>query len=405
MRKIAFLISIVAVLLSCSCESQTMPENNQDVDTQEPPQEEVEKPGDVETPEEIVVTSDDIELSYWVDIDMIGYHRRGYWYPYSQHSSETIPPASYVENGVKMLAETYKANLLYVFYHRQFEIENAKKVFLEWKKAAEKYGVRIVPTVLLQDYSNTSVPINGPLNFTDDELISLAKWFQENFGLEIGIFDVYTRQSGGSVQDVQLTKLKAAVGDNLVFVGFQPGVTLSQHFKRAVEDTWTAECQGNTNELWSNPLGGQNVGRKLLDQWVLDRVRFESRPITWDLIPVAWDYEETTAKDEYGYICPGDNALYNDPPIPGRLKLSKEAIFSHYEGGWKNQRLGGLSCDLTILQANSAGCRRDKTDFYEALRVGKVYEGYFAGAMNEIAEIYESVKNEVKKDLESENEK
>ncbi|MBQ8838304.1 MAG: hypothetical protein IJ005_03185 [Bacteroidales bacterium] len=396
MKKILFVLSAVVMMLSCSCDNAQLPDNKDD-GRQEPPQEET------DTPKETVVTSDDIELSYWVDIDMIGYHRRGYWYTYSQHSSEIVPPDSYIENGVKMLVETYKANLLYIFYHRQFEIEAAKKVFLKWKEAAEGYNVKLVPTVLLQDYSNTTTPANSTMNFTDAELIDLAKWFQENFGEEVGIFDVYTRQSGGSLQDVQLTKLKEAIGDNLVFVGFQPGVNLSQHFKRAVEDTWTAECQGNTNDLWSNPIGGQNVGKKLLDNWVLERVRFESRPITWDLIPVAWDYEETTAKDQYGYVCPGDNALYNDPPIIGRLKLSKDAIFSHYEGGWRNKRLGGLSCDLTILQANSSGCRKDKTDFYEAIRVGKVYEGYFASAMNEIAEVYEEVYNEVKVALESEN--
>ena len=396
MKKILFVLSAVVMMLSCSCDNAQLPDNKDD-GRQEPPQEET------DTPKETVVTSDDIELSYWVDIDMIGYHRRGYWYTYSQHSSEIVPPDSYIENGVKMLVETYKANLLYIFYHRQFEIEAAKKVFLKWKEAAEGYNVKLVPTVLLQDYSNTTTPANSTMNFTDAELIDLAKWFQENFGEEVGIFDVYTRQSGGSLQDVQLTKLKEAIGDNLVFVGFQPGVNLSQHFKRAVEDTWTAECQGNTNDLWSNPIGGQNVGKKLLDNWVLERVRFESRPITWDLIPVAWDYEETTAKDQYGYVCPGDNALYNDPPIIGRLKLSKDAIFSHYEGGWRNKRLGGLSCDRTSLQANSSGCRKDKTDFYEAIRVGKVYEGYFASAMNEIAEVYEEVYNEVKVALESEN--
>lgn len=399
MKPFFFFPLIITTLLSCSCDNTDLPEanDNENQNQQNPPQEEV------VVPQEVVVTADDIELSYWVDIDMIGYHRRGYWYHYSQHSSETLPPDSYIKNGVKMLVETYKANLLYVFYHRQFEIESAKKIFLKWKDAAAEYNVKLVPTVLLQDYSNYSVPANSNMNFTDEELIDLAKWCQENFTQEFGIFDVYTRQSGGSLQDVQLTKLREAIGDNLVFVGFQPGVMLSNHFKRAVEDTWTAECQGNTNDLWSNPLGGQNVGKKLLDTWVLDRVRFESRPITWDLIPVAWDYEETTAKDQYGYICPGDNALYNDPPIPGRLKLSKDAIFSHYEGGWKNERLGGLSCDLTILQANSSGCGKDKTDFYEAIRVGKVYQGYFASAMDEIAEVYQAVHDEVKAALELEN--
>ncbi len=395
-------LSVVFILFSCACNSESMPSDDP-IDN--PGSEIVDEPDNV--PEEIerVITSDDIELSYWVDCDMAGYHKRGYWAKYSTMASERVPHEGFIKNGVKMLVETYKANLLYIFYHRQFEIDEAKKVMLMWKDAAKDLNVKLIPTILLQDYSNYTRPKDSPLNFTDDELIEFAQWSQENFGEEFGIFDVYIRQDEGSSQSAQIKKLKNLIGDNLVFVGAQPNVPLCEHFKRAVQDTWTAECQGNTNELWSNPIGGQNVGKKLLEQWVSDRVRNEDRPITWDLIPVAWDYEETTAKDQYGYICPGDNALYNDPPIPGRLVLCKDAIFGQYPGSWKNEKLAGLSCDITILQANSAGCTRDKDSFYEAIRTGKEYKGYFAGAINEIAEIYESVKNEVKKDLESENEK
>lgn len=337
-----------------------------------------------ETPE---IADLKVELSYWVDCDMLGYHRRGYWYKYSDYSSESAPDPSYITKGAEMLVNTYQANLLYVFYHRQFEIDKAKEVFLMWKDAGAKLGIHIVPTVLLQDYSNS-----GGMNFTDEELVELAKWCHEEISEEFGIFDVYSRQAAMGPQDVQLKKLVSAIGDNLVFVGFQPNVSLNSSFKRAVEDTWTAECQGNTNELWSNPLGGQNVGKKLLDSWVNQRVVGEKRPVTWDLIPVAWDYEETTAKDEYGYVCPGDNALYNDPPIPGRLFLCRDAIVAHYQGGYTDALFGGFSCDLTILQANSAGCQRDKVSFYKAIRTGKKYEGYFSSAIDEIAEVYASVK-------------
>ena len=379
-------------MLSCSCDNSQLPNNDHNNDdSTNPPQ------GELEVP---VVTSDDIELSFWVDCDMAGFHKRGYWVKHSTMAPERIPHEGFIKNGVKILVETYKANLLYLFYHRQFEIEEAKKVLLTWKEAAKGLNVKLIPTVLLQDYSNYSTPALGPMNFTDEELLEFAQWSQENFGEEFGIFDVYVRQSNGSLQDAQLTKLKEAIGNNLVFVGAQPNIPLCHHFKRAVQDTWTAECQGNTNELWVSPRNGQNVGKKLLDQWVSDRVKNESRPITWDLIPVAWDYEETTAKDEYGYICPGDNALYNDPPIPGRLRLSKDAIFAQYPGSWRNDKLAGLSSDLTILQANSAGCTKDRDSFYEAIRTGKVYEGYFAGAINEIADVYEDVYNEVKAELE-----
>ena len=341
-----------------------------------------------------VVTCDDFELSYWVDCDLMGYHRRGYWYTYSTQGPENAPSDVFIENGIKMLCEEYQANLLYVFYHRQFEMETAKKVMLKWKEESKKYNVKIVPTVLLQDYSNYSRPADGPLNFTDAELVEFAVWCKQNICDEFGIFDVYTRQGSGQPQDAQLKTLWNEFGNHLVLVGLQPNVTLNSKFVRGVEDTWTAECQGNTNALWSNPLGGQNVGKNLLDNWVKERAQGERRQITFDLIPVAWDYEETTSRDRYGYICPGDNAAYNDPPIPGRLHLCKDAILAHYDNPYEHAQLGGFSCDLTILHANSTGCGRDKKSYYMCLRSGIRYEGYFSSATDEIAEVYKAVKED-----------
>lgn len=336
-----------------------------------------------------VVTSNDFELSYWVDCDMIGYHRRGYWYPYSSTPAEPAPADSYISNGCRMLCEEYQANLLYVFYHRQFEIETAKKVMLKWKEVSKDFNVKIVPTVLLQDYSK-----EGLLNFTDEEIVEFAVWCRENICDEFGIFDVYTRQGTGQPQDKQLRTIWNEIGNNMVFVGLQPGVKMNVKFKRGVEDTWTAECQGNTNELWSNPLNGQNVGKNLLVSWIKERVDGERRQITFDLIPVAWDYEETTAKDRYGYVCPGDNAVYNDPPIPGRLHLCKDAIFEQYANPYEHTILGGLSCDLTILQANSQGCGKDSKSYYVCLRSGIRYDGYFSSATDEIADVYKKVKED-----------
>lgn len=377
-------LTAAAAALMCACTKPGPVGPEEPVDPVEP----------VDTAAVAGVASDNIELSYWVDCDMLGFHRRGYWYNYAATPAEAKPLDSYITNGCKMLVEQYQANLLYVFYHRQFEIEAAKEVMTLWKTTAEGLNVKIVPTILLQDYSNTYKPAEGPLNFTDEELTEFAQWCKANICDEFGVFDVYSRQGSGSRQDAQIKKLWAVFGDKLDFVGLQPNVALDKKFGRGIEDTWTAECQGNTNELWSKPLNGQKVGKLLLEDWVKERVNGETRSITWDLIPVAWDYEETTSKDRYGYICPGDNAAYNDPPIPGRLHLCKDAIFALYPDKYNNPKLGGLSCDLTILQANSQGCGRDKTNFYKAIRAGEVYEGYFASAIDEIAEVYKAVKED-----------
>lgn len=379
-----FVLIAAAAALVCSC-MKPDPENPVDP----------KNPGGSDEPADITsVTSDDFELSYWVDCDMLGYHRRGYWYDYDSTPAEAKPFEDYIRKGCKMLVEQYQANLLYVFYHRQFELATAEEVMKMWLDAAEGLNVKIVPIILLQNYSNTYKPIESALNFSDDELMEFAQWCKANISDEFGVFDVYSRQGAGSPQDSQIKKLWAVFGNKLDFVGLQPGVALDKKFGRGIQDTWTAECQGNTNDLWSKPLNGQNVGKNLLDNWVMERVNGETRPITWDLIPVAWDYEETTSKDRYGYVCPGDNAAYNDPPIIGRLHLCKDAIFALYENKYENPKLGGLSCDLTILQANSNGCGKDKTNFYKAIRSGECYEGYFASAIDEIADVYKAVKED-----------
>ncbi len=51
---------------------------------------------------------------------------------------------------------------------------------------------------------------------------------------------------------------------------------------------------GSQMELWENPRyykGTNKYGRKLLQDWVNERINDEPRRIIWNLIPVAWDYD------------------------------------------------------------------------------------------------------------------
>lgn len=339
---------------------------------------------------------DDFELSYWVDMDCIGNHFRGYWYDPAGSAADPVTPEEFVKNTAHQLAVTYKANKLYVIYHRQYEMEAAKTVFGYWKKWGDEYGMEIVPTIVVQNYSK-----NETLNFTDEELEALSLWCMENICRgEVGIYDVYTRDQTGKIQDRQLEKLSGKIGNVYVRVGMQPGVVLRPYYKFAVQDTWTAECQGQTNSLWEFPrdyLGSTNYGRNLLVNWVKERTGNASEPRkwVWNLIPVAWDYEDLT-DNPYSYKCPGDNALTNDPPVPGRLELCEKYITGCYDGGLGNSKFGGYSCDLHILHANSAGCQKDKLPFYNALRIDQEYTGYFSEAMSEIASIYERIANDLK---------
>jgi hypothetical protein len=329
------------------------------------------------------------EVSFWIDIDLQAGNGRGYWhhYPDPMYPPESTPTNAQIWAACSRCHYTYHANKLYVIYHRQFEIADAKTVFQLWKTNASMMSLAIVPTIVLQDYDMTGGSYGS--NFTNTELQDLSQWCKTNINSsEFGVYDIYDRERSGA-SDTMLTVLYNQVGNILTRVGLQPGEPLNANFLRGVEDTWTAECQGLNNSLYSNPVtyqGTNNYGRHLLQSWVNARVSGESRTIAWDLISVAWDY--TNPIDPYGYICPGDNALTNDPPITGRINLCQGDIAGCYPGGGGNAKFGGYSSDLHILEANSAG-RGESPDFYQQITADQAYTGYFASGLNQVEAVYQ----------------
>ncbi len=328
------------------------------------------------------------ERSYWIDIDLRHNNGRGYWKNYTQLNEDQIPTSTEIQNACKILSKELNGNKLYVTYHRQFELSKAKSVLSLWKKHGAKYGLTIVPTIVLEDYSD-----KPKMNFNDNELLDLGKWSMKNINAnEFGIYDVYIRQAEGSKQDIQMKTLRNTIGDKLVRVGLQPGEQLNKHMVAGVEDTWTAECQGLTNQLWEFPKevnGNKKFGRLLLEDWVMERISGEEKRIVWNKIPVAWDYDKPV--DPLGYVCPGDDALINDPPIKGRLDLCDQYISNMYKKHNVPYKFYGYSCDLHILEANSYG-KPEEPSFYETLRKGETYKGYFSNAMKEVSAIYQRYK-------------
>ena len=338
--------------------------------------------------EKEVEIDENYERSYWVDIDVKHNNGRGYWFNTADRVENNAPTEQEINNSAKALAQTYYGNKLYVTYHRQFEIATAKTVLSYWKTYGDQYGLEIVPTVVLETYANSA-----NMNFTDAELTEFASWCKTNINSnEFGIYDVYIRHQEGSIQDLQMAVMHEAVGDKLIRVGLQPGEKINQYISGGVEDTWTAECQGITNELWENPVtvnGTNKYGKLLLQEWIMERINGENKRIVWNKIPVAWDYDKPV--DSLGYICPGDDALINDPPLKGRIELCDKYIAQWYKENNALDRFYGYSSDLHILEANSWG-KPERPSFYEQLRKNEPYKGYFADAMLEIASVYEKYK-------------
>eukprot|EP01046_Picozoa_sp_COSAG06_P050089 COSAG06_NODE_7849_length_2353_cov_3.108696_3_plen_155_part_00 len=128
-----------------------------------------------------------------------------------------------------------------------------------------------------------------------------------------------------------------------------------------VEDTWGAVCCGKTNALWSElPCGAPT-----LRQWLGFRLD-DSRPFSFDLIVVAWDYTLTPNGTN-----PGVDSAAQDQALPaGRTALVVKEIeraTEHRQSGSINASSThgrphpgfGLSSDLTILEADGRVSQRD----------------------------------------------
>ena len=92
------------------------------------------------------ILENSFEVSFWIDIDLRTNNGRGYWFNISDRQSDELPTNEDVQNACIQLGK-YNSNKLYVIYHRQFEINDAKAVFKARKLYASEHGMTIVPSV------------------------------------------------------------------------------------------------------------------------------------------------------------------------------------------------------------------------------------------------------------------
>ncbi len=311
-----------------------------------------------------------LERSYWLHASLGLKPYRGYW-------GETLPASAppteqEVANAVRLLAGDYAANRLYLLYHREITLQDAKHVFGWWRKHCPG-GVELVPAVVLRMYDKSA-----GLTFAPGELRELCSFFKGEIRAErLAVFDVYPDRDQGPGLGV----LAERFSGRLVRLGIQPDEKLASSFSAAVQDTWSGLCHGKTHVDWLSPGFGAETFRK----WVEARnaVRW---PTAWDLIVVAWDYS-TTARGEYpGY----DDANRNMPLPAGRNTLAVGEVFRIA----RPANLAGFSSDLTILQANSVPQAHDgvRNSFYESLKRGEVYRGYYRESFAEVAAIFRGLR-------------
>ncbi|MCX6911398.1 MAG: hypothetical protein NTY01_25605 [Verrucomicrobia bacterium] len=310
-----------------------------------------------------------LERSFWLNASLAS-PTLGYWgagFPKARRPSDAE-----IANVARLLARDAAANRLYLIYHRELPLEEAHEVFLAWRKACPP-EVELVPTLVLRMYDKKQTPV-----FTADELASLCDFFKSRLQTRhAAVYDVHAGRDEGA----GLAALAKHFPRGLVRVGLQPGEPLAAPFVGAVEDTWSGFCHGLTNDDWRSP----GFGAETLRKWVAAR-NSGAAPVVWDLVAVAWNYSVTKRGEYPGY----DDANKNLPLPAGRNQLAAADILATAAPG----KLGGFSSDLLILQLNSASAAHDGAHgaFYETLKQGRPYDGFYAGPWREIVAIYRALR-------------
>lgn len=307
------------------------------------------------------------ERSYWVHASLGPFTQRNYFG--TNFPATASPCREEVANAARLLSGRYGANRLYLIYHRELSDGDARRVFAWWREACPA-SVELVPALVLKMYDRDQTPV-----FTSEEAGRLADFFQKKINSNrLAVYDIYARREQGEV----LRLLAQRYPGGLIRLGLQPGEALAAPFTFAVQDTWSGFCHGTRNsEDWMQP----GFGAETLRQWVAAR-NAGGRPIVWNLIAVAWDYGATARGGYPGY----DDAEKNHPLPAGRNRAGADLIFKTADSG----TFGGFSSDLYILNENSRSEAHDgkRGAFYQTLREGKEYEGYYALPFREVTEIY-----------------
>ena len=315
------------------------------------------------------------ERSYWVHASLGQFTQLGYYG--TNYPATTLPTRDEVAHAAHLLSDVYGANRLYLIYHNEMPERAARTVFTWWREVCPA-SVELVPALVLRMYDKQQTPV-----FAAGEARGLATFFHDTVNSNrLAVYDIQARRDQGDALPV----LAQQFPGGMIRLGLQPGESLDAPFTAAVQDTWSGFCHGTrTREDWSQP----GFGAEALRSWVAER-NAGSAPVAWNLIVVAWDYSVTPRGGYPGY----DDAAKNMPLPSGRNRAAAQLILKTAS----LDRFGGFSSDLYILHENSRSAAHDgKTGaFYQTLREGRAYEGYYAVPFREVAAIYREVEKGAK---------
>ena len=305
------------------------------------------------------------EHSFWLHASLGLRTQKNYFGP--DYPATPSPTREEIEKAARVL-EGYGANRLYLIYHREVPIDEARQLFTWWRESCPR--IELVPALVLNMYDRSRTRV-----FSDEELDALAAFFHERINSRrLAIYDIAAHREAGDSLAVLARRFPAG----LIRLGLQPDEAIQAPFVGAVADTWSALCHGKrTEEDWRQ----EGFGAGTLRKWVLARNASPS-PVAWNLVSVAWDYSATERGGYPGY----DDAEKNMPLPAGRNHAAAELIRQTASP----RALRGFSSDLYILQENSRSIAHDgpQRSFYECLKRGEDYHGYYGAPFQEIVAIY-----------------
>ena len=313
-----------------------------------------------------------LERSFWLHASLGLFTQRNYFG--AEFPATPMPTREQVASAARLLTTTYAANRLYLIFHRELPVADSRTLFRWWRDACGK-EIEIVPAFVLKMYDKAQTPV-----FSGDELTGLSRLCRDELRMrQAAIYDIAPLRDAS-----ELTKILTAEFDGgLVRLGLQPDERLDSPFVRGVADTWSAFCHGKRNqEDWLQP----GFGAETLKKWVTAR-NSGTRPIAWDLVVVAWDYSATQRGGYPGY----DDAEKNMSLPAGRNREAQKLIRETANPSL----LAGFSSDLYILHENSRSASHDgrERSFYECLKRGEDYRGYYGAPFQEVVQLYRELRD------------
>jgi hypothetical protein len=309
-----------------------------------------------------------LERSFSLDASLTTLGRNGI--SASNLPSAFLPDETEIRNAAQLLTTDYAANRLYLIYRKEMTIADAERVFELWRQFCSA-GVEVVPVLALHPSNNPHEEL-----FSSAEIKALARFFKRQINpTRLAVAGLKGESDDGAGFQFLASEFKTG----LLFFGMQPEAKPAAPFSGGVLEIKQALSQGESNEQWQQSGFGLERLRKCV-------IAGNERAF-----PVAWTLAVTTG-DYNGSGSGADDDAQHYMPLPSwRNTLAAREVVQAAQPA----SLSGFNVDLHLLHVGSQTVTHDGSgySFYEMLKQGHVYVGFYARPFHEVVRIYSSLRS------------